>query len=210
MRRTRTSKSAPRLDQHRRHHHGSQRRNIVYSSTMCAEQAAIYRALAEGHTHFDAIAIAGSSGTISPCGACRQVLAEFMDPSATVVYPAEDELLAVSLSELLPHRSAPHRRRSSCEGARPRRTTFGLLRRRSPSASPCATSPSRKRAKGPYCRQPGRPSQEAVPAATTTPLDRWTAAPAAARCSSRAGMGGRGFATLARRAEEERELGAVG
>jgi cytidine deaminase len=81
--------------------------NIVYGSTMCAERAAIFRAVAEGHTHFDAIAIAGPAGTVSPCGACRQVLAEFMDPSATVVFPLDTHLVAVRLSELLPHPFSP-------------------------------------------------------------------------------------------------------
>jgi len=77
--------------------------NVVYGSTMCAERAAIFRAIAEGHTRFDAIAIAGPAGTISPCGACRQVLAEFMAPSATVIFPLDTDLVSVRLSELLPH-----------------------------------------------------------------------------------------------------------
>jgi len=81
--------------------------NIVYGSTMCAERAAIFRAVAEGYTHFDAIAIAGPAATVSPCGACRQVLAEFMDPSATVVFPLDTQLVAVALSELLPHPFSP-------------------------------------------------------------------------------------------------------
>jgi cytidine deaminase len=81
--------------------------NIVYGSTICAERAAIFRAVAEGCTRFDAIAIAGPAGIISPCGSCRQVLAEFMDPSATVVYPIDDQLVAVSLGELLPQPFSP-------------------------------------------------------------------------------------------------------
>ncbi len=81
--------------------------NIVYGSTMCAERAAIFRAVAEGYTRFDAIAIAGPAGTISPCGACRQVLAEFMNPSATVVFPLDTHLVALPLSELLPHPFSP-------------------------------------------------------------------------------------------------------
>jgi len=81
--------------------------NIVYGSTMCAERAAIFRAVAEGHTRFDAIAIAGPAGTISPCGACRQVLAEFMDPSAIVVFPLDSQLVTVRLRELLPHPFSP-------------------------------------------------------------------------------------------------------
>jgi cytidine deaminase len=81
--------------------------NVVYGSTMCAERAAIFRAVAEGHTLFDAIAVAGPSDTVSPCGACRQVLAEFMEPTATVVFPLNGQLVAMSLSELLPHPFSP-------------------------------------------------------------------------------------------------------
>lgn len=81
--------------------------NVSYGLTICAERAAIFRALAEGYTHFNAIAVAGPADTVSPCGACRQVLAEFLDPSATVVFPLDARLVAVPLSELLPHAFGP-------------------------------------------------------------------------------------------------------
>jgi cytidine deaminase len=81
--------------------------NVSYGLTICAERAAIFRALAEGYTDFNAIAVAGPADTISPCGACRQVLAEFLDPSATVVFPLEGQLVALRLSELLPHPFGP-------------------------------------------------------------------------------------------------------
>jgi len=81
--------------------------NVVYSSTVCAERAAIFRAVAEGHTRFNAVAIAGPTGTVSPCGACRQVLAEFMDPSAMVVFPLDGRLVIVPLGELLPYPFRP-------------------------------------------------------------------------------------------------------
>jgi cytidine deaminase len=78
--------------------------NIVSSSTICAERAAIFRAVAEGYTRFDAIAIAGPLGSVSPCGACRQVLAEFMGPTATIVFPLDTaHVVAVPLNTLLPH-----------------------------------------------------------------------------------------------------------
>jgi cytidine deaminase len=81
--------------------------NVVFSSTICAERAAIFRAVAEGYTHFDAIAVAGPAGTVSPCGACRQVLAEFLDPSTPVVFPLDSQLVAVPLGELLPFPFSP-------------------------------------------------------------------------------------------------------
>jgi len=52
--------------------------NISFGLTMCAERVALGRAIAEGVTNFRAIAIvADTDQPVSPCGACRQVLAEF-------------------------------------------------------------------------------------------------------------------------------------
>src|SRR5260370_1672204 len=50
--------------------------NISYGLTICAERAAIFSAIASGCRDFDCLVIA-TSGGVSPCGACRQVLAEF-------------------------------------------------------------------------------------------------------------------------------------
>jgi cytidine deaminase len=82
--------------------------NGSYGLTICAERAAVVRAIAEGHDDFDALAIAGDTDrahTISPCGACLQVLAEF-DPNEMllVAYPDGDVLRVVCLRELLPVR----------------------------------------------------------------------------------------------------------
>ena len=50
--------------------------NAVYPLTICAERLAVSRAVFEGEREFTAIAVATADGG-SPCGACRQVLAEF-------------------------------------------------------------------------------------------------------------------------------------
>jgi cytidine deaminase len=50
--------------------------NAAYPETVCAERVAVFKAVAEGERMFDAIAVATSNGG-SPCGSCRQVLAEF-------------------------------------------------------------------------------------------------------------------------------------
>jgi cytidine deaminase len=50
--------------------------NAAFPTTMCAERVAIYKAVSEGEREFTAIAIATENGG-SPCGSCRQVLAEF-------------------------------------------------------------------------------------------------------------------------------------
>lgn len=52
--------------------------NASYGLTNCAERTAIFKAVSEGVTEFSAIAIvADSPGPCSPCGACRQVIAQF-------------------------------------------------------------------------------------------------------------------------------------
>jgi cytidine deaminase len=77
--------------------------NISYRLTVCAEQAAVASAIAQGHRDFVSIAVvADSDQPIVPCGACRQLLAEF-NPSLSVIMATttgkEEE---VRLSELLP------------------------------------------------------------------------------------------------------------
>jgi cytidine deaminase len=77
--------------------------NASYGLTICAERAAVVAAIAGAHRDFVAIAIAGPSGMlVSPCGACRQVLAEF-NPSMAVIYTTPDGPVSTTLSELLPH-----------------------------------------------------------------------------------------------------------
>lgn len=59
--------------------------NASYGLAMCAERTAIFKAVSAGHLRLDAIAIIGdTTGPISPCGACRQVMAEFFAPEAPV------------------------------------------------------------------------------------------------------------------------------
>lgn len=60
--------------------------NASYGLAMCAERTAIFKAVSAGHLRLDAIAIIGdTTAPISPCGACRQVMAEFFAPDAPVV-----------------------------------------------------------------------------------------------------------------------------
>lgn len=76
--------------------------NVSYGLTLCAERAAVARAVAEGRRRFRAIAITtDGSAAIAPCGACRQVLAEF-SPTMRVVSEGRDVRHAWSLDELLP------------------------------------------------------------------------------------------------------------
>ena len=62
--------------------------NRSYGLTNCAERTAIFRAIAMGKKNFTAIAIATPAADypVGPCGACRQVISEFMQPDAPVVF----------------------------------------------------------------------------------------------------------------------------
>jgi cytidine deaminase len=77
--------------------------NISLRLTICAEQAAVAAAVASGDVDFVAIAVvADSKEPVVPCGACRQLLAEF-NPALEVIASTVDRRSQIfSLSELLP------------------------------------------------------------------------------------------------------------
>lgn len=79
--------------------------NAAFSPTVCAERVAFFKAVSDGKRDFTAIAIVNGNGTpCSPCGVCRQVMAEFCVPDFTIVSESETHTpQAFSLSELLPH-----------------------------------------------------------------------------------------------------------
>ncbi len=82
--------------------------NASYGLTVCAERVAVWKAVSEGEREFVALAVSGPAGVaLPPCGACRQVLAEF-DPHLPVAIPGPDDRPAVhSLDELLAHPFLP-------------------------------------------------------------------------------------------------------
>ena len=51
--------------------------NAAYSPTICAERVAFGKAISEGKRDFAAIAVVGNTAPCTPCGVCRQVMAEF-------------------------------------------------------------------------------------------------------------------------------------
>lgn len=55
---------------------GANVENASYGLSVCAERVAIWKAVTEGETEIVAVAVVTTSG-VSPCGACRQVMAEF-------------------------------------------------------------------------------------------------------------------------------------
>ncbi len=78
--------------------------NSSYGATNCAERTAIFKAVSEGYTKFDKIAIMSSSGDFTyPCGICRQVIFEFFDEDGEIVLGNKDgEIKVVKVSEMLP------------------------------------------------------------------------------------------------------------
>ena len=76
--------------------------NAAYPSTICAERTAVVKAVSEGERNFVAIAVSSANGG-SPCGACRQVLAEFgLDTAVLLVDSAENITHRTTLRSLLP------------------------------------------------------------------------------------------------------------
>jgi cytidine deaminase len=77
--------------------------NASYGLGICAERAAVFRAVAEGERDFVAIAVTGKAGVAAqPCGACRQVLHEFAPDLIMYFRGARGRLMRRSLSQLLP------------------------------------------------------------------------------------------------------------
>lgn len=78
--------------------------NASYGLANCAERTAIFAAVAGGQREFVALAIATAGGQ-SPCGACRQVLAEFCDDLPILLVDVNGQQVhETSLAELLPMR----------------------------------------------------------------------------------------------------------
>lgn len=77
-----------------------------YSMTCCAERVALFKAISEGNNEFKAIAIVGGFDDVNkpcmPCGACRQVMAEFCQPDFKIILKNNDGFEEYTLSELLP------------------------------------------------------------------------------------------------------------
>ena len=82
--------------------------NAAYPAGICAERNAMFHAVAEGHTRFRRIVIAGKSGDFCvPCGMCRQVMREFSQDLEILCLNAAGEERRFTLEELLPHGFGP-------------------------------------------------------------------------------------------------------
>ncbi len=80
--------------------------NASYSHTVCAERTAVLKAVSEGETEFEAIAIVTKNGG-SPCGACRQVLSEFAPDLDVYIADKNGQVRKTTLGQLLPDSFTP-------------------------------------------------------------------------------------------------------
>lgn len=79
--------------------------NASYGLSNCAERTAFFKAVSEGNHEFQHLVVAGHTPEpISPCGACRQVMAEFCDAEMTVTLVGDDGVVKeMTVGELLPY-----------------------------------------------------------------------------------------------------------
>ena len=89
--------------------------NAAYTPSNCAERTAFFKAVSEGESGFVSIAVAGwhknsEPGYAYPCGVCRQVMMEFVDPAdfKIIVAAGEHDYRIHTLTELLPNGFGPN------------------------------------------------------------------------------------------------------
>ena len=81
--------------------------NAAYPQTMCAERVAIFKAVSEGEKEFEVISVVTDNGG-SPCGGCRQVMAEFGLDTIVLIANGDGKLLKeTTVKDLLPEAFTP-------------------------------------------------------------------------------------------------------
>lgn len=87
--------------------------NAVYPLTICAERSAVVSAVSDGARKFQAIAVVTRDGG-TPCGSCRQVLAEFgLDIEVILLDTGGKEHQTTTVGELLPYSFGPENLKST-------------------------------------------------------------------------------------------------
>lgn len=90
--------------------------NASYGLTVCAERVAIWKAISEGETEFEALAVATNIGG-SPCGACRQVMAEFAPDMPVLIADLAGKMTTMSVTDLLPLAFTPQHLQEAASSA---------------------------------------------------------------------------------------------
>jgi cytidine deaminase len=82
--------------------------NAAYPQTMCAERVAIFKAVSEGEKEFEVITVVTDNGG-SPCGGCRQVMAEFGLDTIVILADGNGKLVKeMTVKDLLPEAFTPN------------------------------------------------------------------------------------------------------
>jgi len=83
--------------------------NAAYATGICAERVAIFKAVSEGEREFETIVVATQNGG-SPCGSCRQVLAEFGLATRVIIVNAEGTIMwDTTVRDILPDAFTPEK-----------------------------------------------------------------------------------------------------
>lgn len=81
---------------------GTNIENASYGLSVCAERVAVWTAIANGSKKIKAVAIYSKNGSVTPCGACRQVVYEFSKNADIVYNDKKGNIKITKISELLP------------------------------------------------------------------------------------------------------------
>lgn len=81
--------------------------NAAYTPTVCAERVSIFKAVSDGKTSIEKIAIVGDADMTYPCGVCRQVIREFGKDAEIIIANSEEDYKVYKLEDLLPHGFGP-------------------------------------------------------------------------------------------------------
>ena len=81
---------------------GTNIENASYGLSMCAERVAVFTAVANGAENIKAVAVYSSSGNVTPCGACRQVISEFAQKADIVYKDKNNKIKIEKINSLLP------------------------------------------------------------------------------------------------------------
>lgn len=92
------------VDENGKHYKGVNVENASYGLTNCGERTAIFTAVTNGMKNISAICVvADTTGPVSPCGACRQVIKEFSDNETTIILAnLKKDYKIITMDELLP------------------------------------------------------------------------------------------------------------
>jgi cytidine deaminase len=93
------------IDERGNHYRGANVENASYGLSNCGERTAIFSGITDGMEKISVICVVGdTTGPVSPCGACRQVIKEFSyEDTAIILANLKKDYIILSMEELLPY-----------------------------------------------------------------------------------------------------------